>query len=230
MELMGTYPPFSGTLNPPNNSPDRNLNQLLTKATACLMLGNDTKRNCYKLLRISDRTLIFANITCVENNPPFRKSGERRPYNSYDELFPRAHIPDSDWERAEIDDLSKSISERLAQNSAPLLTRKPRRQITSTPEPEIKDFDSNTTDKDENWQGTGSDNDNFTDSPSDLTAHRCAIAVSDMTHEKDEFDAQTLQGVKASSSRPPQRHSSTELQRATLSISVRTPRKTNKTP
>lgn len=71
------------------------------KATACIMLGCDSQRNCYRLMRISDKSIVFSrDVTCNENSYPFRKDGDNRPPSFYDDLFPktREEDPDRPWE------------------------------------------------------------------------------------------------------------------------------------
>lgn len=57
------------------------------KAVPCVMLGNDSRRSCYRLLRLSDMTVIFSrDVICNENVFPFRKSNSDS--SVYDSLFP----------------------------------------------------------------------------------------------------------------------------------------------
>lgn len=65
------------------------LSKFAPKATPCVMLGNDLRRSCYRLLRLQDMTVIFSrDVTCNENVFPFRKSDSDP--SIYNGLFPGA--------------------------------------------------------------------------------------------------------------------------------------------
>lgn len=89
------------------------LTKFETKATACVLLGCDSQRNCYRLLRLSDRSVVYSrDVTCNESQLPFRKPGNDKPPSFYEDLFPPTPTPEPDrpWEHTPAENLSPTTT------------------------------------------------------------------------------------------------------------------------
>jgi len=148
------------------------------------MLGNDNDRNCYRLLRISDKSLIFArDITSNENDYPYRKSEERRPHNFYDELFPRMLNPVPEWENKDLADYTKSVYDQVNQIPTSKTTRGRQQHNSNSLDQGFKQLGRSSSEKTQIIQAPWPE-DNFTESPNEFTGHQREISESDITEVK----------------------------------------------